>query len=64
MNKYDVESSSYENANSNSEENTKDIKEKEKDDIDGLSSNKKIMKKENKNIKLKKSIINENKKIE
>ena len=48
MNKYDVESSSYENANSDSEENPKDIKEIEKDDLDSLKCNKKIIEKENK----------------
>ena len=59
MNKYDVESSSYENANSDSEENIKDIKEKEKESIDILTSNKKLMEKENKNVEIKKSIITE-----
>ena len=59
MNKYDVESSSYENANSDSEENIKDIKEKENESIDILTSNKKLMEKENKNVEIKKSIITE-----
>ena len=36
MNKYEVESSSFENTNSDSEENPKDIKEIEKDDLDSL----------------------------
>ena len=60
MNKYEVESSSFENTNSDSEENPKDIKEIEKDDLDSLKSNKKIIEKENKKTELKKSIISDN----
>ena len=60
MDKYEVESSSFENTNSDSEEQTKDINERNKNALDNITSNNKIIETENKKEELKTILLSKN----